>query len=260
MQATTVAARGVAESPYTVAGFSLSLSDKGTTVPSAKSKLKTKVEDLNKALEDLRTKLGIEFVKNSVRASSNVQEDYEYKNNKHQFVGYIVNYGFSFQIDDLDKVNEVYDTLTSLAEVKVSSPSFGLKTPQREKLGKKALKNAFAKATERFETECKVLNLNPNDFEISNWEVTYGDSQRGNRVAHAMAARATSNSYQPQDDGLESAAGGAGGGTASLELVAGLAEVVVNLEVGYSRRVSQTIKAQVVRPSNGMSNQEDNHV
>src|SRR5258708_3455707 len=100
MQATTVAARGVAESPYTVAGFSLSLSDKGASVPSAKSKLKNKVEDLNKALEDLRAKLGIEFVKNSVRASSNVQEDYEYKNNKHQFIGYIVNYSFSFQIDD----------------------------------------------------------------------------------------------------------------------------------------------------------------
>lgn len=259
MQATTVAARGLAEAPYTVAGFSLSLSDKAKTVPSAKAKLKNKVDDLNKVLEGLRSKLGFEYVKNSLRTSSSVQEEYEYRVNKNEFIGYVVSYSLSFQIDDLDKVNAVYDALTSLAEVKVASPSFGLKTAQREKLGKKALKNAFSKASERFATECKVLNLNPNDFEISNWEVTYGDSQRGNRVAAGMAARSTSNSYH-SDDVIESAVGGAASGSNSLDLVAGLAEVVVNLEVGYARRVvqpTQTIKAKVVKES---SQSESTHV
>lgn len=262
MQATTVAAHGEAEAPYSIATFNLSLSSKGTTVPSAKKKLKNKVEDLTNLLDTLRTQLGFEFVKNSIRAASNVQEDYEYRNHKNEFVGYVVVYNYSFQIDNVDKVNEVYETLTSLAEAKIANPTFGLKVPQREKLNKKALKNAFVKATERFETECKILGLNSSDFEISNWEVIYSDSQRGSNVAGAMAARSFSNSRSSEEAGASysGAAGGGAPGGSSLELVAGLASVVVNLEVGYSRKVSQTIKAQVVRSSNGANAQEENHV
>lgn len=259
MQATTVAARGLAESPYTVAGFSLSLSDKGTSVPTAKARLKKKVETLNAALDALRTKLSIEYVKNSVRASSSVQENWEYQDRKNEFKGYIVNYNFFFQIEELDKVNEVYETLTSLEEVKVGSPTFGLKPAQRERLNKKALKNAFEKAAARFETECEVLGLNPADFKIASWEATYHDSQRGERVAGHMAARMVSNSYESASIGAV-AGGTAPSGETSLDLVAGLAEVVVNLEVGYAEKVLQTVKAQVVSSSNGLGTQKENHV
>lgn len=247
MQATTVAARGLAEDKYTVANFHLSLSDKGATVPAAKDKLKKQIESLNTTLASLRTKLDFKFIDNSVRSSSQMQEDYEYdrKNNENKFIGHIATYNYSFQIDNLDVVNALYDALTSLNKVTVGSPSFGLKPAQRERLNKKALKNAFAKAKDRFEAECKVLNLVASEFEIANWEVTYGDSQRSNRVAgglraHAMSARVASNSMA-----LVSASpmggGGDGDGDAdgSLDLVAGLAEVVVNLEVGYARKVSQ---------------------
>jgi len=250
----------LAESPYTVAGFSLSLSDKGTTVPTAKARLKKKVDELNTALDALRQKLGIEYVKNSVRASSSVGEDWEYRSNKNEFKGYIVNYNFFFQIEELDKVNEVYDTLTSLGEVRVASPTFGLKPAQRERLNKKALKNAFEKAAARFETECEVLGLNTADFKIASWEATYHDSQRGERVAGHMAARSVSNSYEAAVACAAPAGGSGGDGETSLDLVAGLAEVVVNLEVGYAEKVLQTVKAQVVRSSNGVSTQEENHV
>lgn len=261
MQATTVAARGKAEVPYTIANFSISLSAKGSTVPSSKKKLQIQVDDLNKSLETIRTSLGLEFIKNSVRASSSVQEDWQYKSNKNEFIGYIINYNLSFQIDKLDKVNEVYDILTSLDNVKVASPGFGLKPVQREKLNKKALKDAFAKASDRFDAECKILGLDSTEFEIANWEVTYGDSQRGNRVASGMSARSMMNSRSDEDDVYEGAiacAAPAGGGASSaLELVAGLAEVTVNLEVGYARKTvqpTQTIKAKVVKSSSHSEN------
>ena len=230
MQATTVAARGLAETAYTVAGFNIVLSDKDLTVPAAKAKLKAKVEELHTVLDALRQKLSFDYVKNSVRVSSNVQEDYEYHDHKNRLVGYNVSYNLFFQVDDLNKVNEIYDALTSLAQVKVSSPTFGLKPAQREKLNKKALKDAFAKVTERFKSECKVLNLNPDDFEISNWEVTYWDSQRGDNVAHAMVARFAANSSFSEEIG---ASADMPVKSAESLLVAGLAEVVVNLEVGY---------------------------
>ncbi len=254
MLATTVAAMGLAEAPYTIANFSMSLNAKGKTVPIAKESLKKQIEKLNTSVEDMKKELKLKFVKNSVRTSSSVQEDYEYRSNKHELVGYVVTYNLSFQIDDLDRVNEVFDVLTSLEKVRVANPHFGLKPSQREKLGKKALKNAFTKAAERFATECEVLGLNPGDFEVSNWEATYHDSQRGERVTRAASARHTSNAYY---EGAVAASAMGGGGGGEIDLVSGLAEVGVNLEVGYARKVVQTHKAELVKKP---TLSQENHV
>jgi len=258
MTATTVAAYGLAEAPYTIANFSLSLHAKGKTVPVAKERLKEQIEGLNNSIEELKKKLNLKFVKHSLHTASSVQEDYEYKANKHEHVGYIVNYNLSFQIDDLDKVNEVFDALTSLDKVRVGNPTFGLKPSQRERLGKKALKDASTKAAERFATECEVLGLNPNDFEIVSWEATYHDSQRSDRVTHmAKSARRTSNAYY--EGAVAASAYAAGGGGGEIDLVSGQAEVNVNLEIGYARKVTQTHKAELVKKP-ALSQENQNHV
>jgi len=249
MQATTVAAQGLAEAPYTIANFGISLSSKGKDVPEAKRLLKFQIENLNLALLNMQTDLSLEFVKNSVHTSSQVQEDWEYVKNNREMRGYALTYSLSFQIEDLDKVNQVFDVLTSLSEVRVANPTFGLKPAQREKLSKKALKNAFTKAYERFETECGVLGLDVNEFEIENWEVNYHDSRRGNRVAGAMAARAaTSNAvYESAAMGPEGPVGAIGpGGMDSIDLVSGLAQVIVNIEVGYAKKTTSVVTPKTV--------------
>lgn len=256
MQATTVAARGLAQAPYTIANFSLSLSAKAKTVPVAKTKLKEQIEGLNKAINDMKQDLGVKFVKNSVNTSSGVREDYEYRSNKHELVGYEVTYTYSFQTDQLDKVNDIFDVLTSLDKVRVANPHFGLKPSQRERLGKKALKNAAANVKARFESECEILGLNAADFEICSWETTYHDSQRGERVGRHMAARAYSNAVF---EGAPIAAAAGGGGGGEIDLVSGLAEVVVNVEVGYARKNTQTYKAEVVKKPS-LSQENQNHV
>lgn len=250
MQATTVAAQGVAEAPYTIANFSVSLSSNGKTVPDAKSLLKTRIEGLNKALLNMQSGLSFEFVKNSVHTSSQVQEDWEYVKNNREMRGYVLTYSLSFQIEDLDKVNQVFDILTSLPNVNVGNPTFGLKPTQREKLSKKALKNAFVKAYERFETECGVLGLDVSEFEIANWEVTYHDSRRGSRVSNAMNARVVSNmAYESAAVGAQGPTGPVGaigpGGMDAIDLVSGLAEVTVNIEVGYAKKVAPAPKPAV---------------
>jgi len=215
-------------------------------------------------LGDIKTELGIKFVKNSIRASSNVQEKHEWVKNTNVFRGYEASYHYAFQIDKMDLISDIYDRLTSLAEATVAVPSFDLKN--RDKVEKKALKHAWAKVTDRFNSECEVLGLNPSDFEVASWEVTYNDSSRSSRVAaHTRRVGAAMHSPQYDTESLElpiaSAAGGAAPSRSEpLELVVGQAVVTSNLEVGYARRVSQTVKAQVVRPSNGLGNQEENHV
>lgn len=240
MQATTVAAQGTAETKFNLVTFSVHLSEEATTVPNAKNKLALAVSGLNEALEAVKKELGLEFVKNSVRTSSNTQERYEYvgKNNKRELQGYTMSYSLAFSIDDLDKVSKVYDALTSIPKVSVMQPAFSLKN--RDRLNKRALKAAQKKVEERFAMECEILGLTPAEFEIASWETSYSDSQRSDRVAKGTrmfaaagapaggGAQNYSASYD--DEAVESAAAPAIGFTV------GLASVTVNLEVGYIRK------------------------
>jgi uncharacterized protein YggE len=246
MQATTVAAQGEAETNFNLARFSVTLSALKPTVPESKLQLKEKVNTLMDAITKMQTDLDLKFVKNSVRASSNVQEKHEWVKQTQEFRGYEATYTYSFQIDDMDKINQVYDVLTSLPQVKVASPAFGLKN--RDKLNKKALKHAFEKVQDRFEAECTVLGLSTSDFEIASWEVRYSDSQRSQRVSAATVSAARSLSAAPMMSALGGAADEAD--SSPLDLVTGLASVTVNLEIGYARKgAPQTLKATVVKES-----------
>lgn len=254
---TTVAAQGQAEAPHNLAHFSLTLKDEGSTVPVAKARLKKQVEALNAALISMKTNLSLEFVKNSLRTSSNVQQKWEYnqKKRENEFTGYQATYSVSFTVDDLDKVSEVYDVLTNLDKVQVNHPSFSLKN--RDRLNKKALKRAFENVQARFEEECNVMGLRIDDFEVGTWEVTYSDSQRSDRVAkgvRAFAAGAPIGAAMEESASFGAAGGGADDEDTLLEITPGNATVTVNLEVGYIRRVGAAsvpaVKARVVAQGN----------
>lgn len=243
MQATTVAAQGTAETKFNLVTFSVSLSEAASTVPAAKVKLTKAIEGLNQSLEDVRKALSLEFVKNSVRTSSSTQENWEYigKQNKRELQGFTMSYSLSFDIDDLDQVSKVYDALTSIPKVSVRQPAFSLKN--RDKLNKRALKAAWKRVEERFEMECETLGLLPGDFQVSNWETSYSDSQRSDRVAKGARAFAAAGAPSmalggSADAEIESASSSAD--EPAIGFTVGLASVTVNLEVGYARKTNST--------------------
>ncbi len=240
MQATTVAAQGTAETKFNRVTFNVSLSEQAQTVPNAKSKLTKAIDGLNESLDAVKKSLSLEFVKNSVRTSSNTQENWEYvgKQNKRELQGYTISYSLSFDIDDLEQTSKVYDALTSIPKISVRPPAFSLKNHDR--LNKRALKAAWKKVEERFAMECEILGLTAADFRISNWEATYSDSQRSDRVAaksmRAMGGAPGATAYAlaaaPESDEIESAMAPQ---EPSIGFTVGLASVTANLEVGYER-------------------------
>lgn len=240
MQATTVAAQGTAETKFDRVTFSVALTQEGNTVPEAKAELAKAIDGLNEAVESVKKSLNLEFVKNSVRTSSNTQENWEWvgkNNNKRELRGYTMNYSMSFDIDDLDMVSRVYDALTSIPRISVRQPAFWLKN--RDRLNKKALKVAQKKVEERFAMECEILGLTPGEFEIASWETNYSDSQRSDRVAKgnrvmAMAAGAPAARAMSADAEVESASMEAA--SPAIGFTVGMATVTVNLEVGYIRK------------------------
>jgi uncharacterized protein YggE len=241
MQATTVAAQGTATTKFNLVTFAVHLNATEKTVPAAKAKLAKQIEALNESLESLKKNLSLEFVKNSVRTWSQTQESHEWNGNKQVFKGHQITYTHYFDIDDLSLVSKVYDALTSLPEIRVNPPVFGLKNHDR--LNKRALKAAWKKVEERFNMECEILGLQSGDFQIANWEATYSDSQRSDRVAKGAqayaasarvgAARAAPESAMMDDEAVESSAGDA---APAIGFTVGLASVTANLEVGYARK------------------------
>ncbi len=271
MEATTVAAQGSAEASYDHAGFTITLSGLSTSPTNAKRSLAEAIAELNSTLETLKTNQSFDFVKNSVQTTSNVHQKYEWDNKRNEniFRGYEVYYQMYFEIDNLDLVSKVYDVLTSLTsvgdnvKVNVGAPSFSITPRTRERLNKKALKKAWERVEERFETECDVLALDPTAFEVATWEVSYSDSQRSDRVSNRLSARsvragaaaAPAMAYSAQfesaslDLPVESAA-------PIIEIQVGQAEVIVNLEVGFARKAdAKSIKATVVSRGHSSTNE-----
>src|SRR5580692_6591165 len=101
MEVTTVAAQGEAEADFNLVGFSVSLSEVAVaSVPVAKAKLKNRIAELDTALSELLDRLGLKFVKNSLRSNSHVSEKVEWQNNKQVFLGHEATYNLSFDIDN----------------------------------------------------------------------------------------------------------------------------------------------------------------
>jgi Protein of unknown function (DUF541) len=239
MQATTVAAQGTAETKFNLATFHISLSETGDTVPAAKALLSRSVDALNEAVESLKQTLSVEFVKNSVCTSSSTQEKWEYnrKTQERENKGFQMAYSMSFDVDNLDQVSGIYDALTSIPKINVQQPIFALKSKNHEKLNTKALQLAQKRIVDRFAMECETLGLNSADFEIVNWEATYSDSNRSDRVSKgartfAVAAALGGSSAELIGAPLE----GASNSGPVIGFAVGLASVTVNLEVGYARK------------------------
>lgn len=267
MEATTVAAQGTAETAFEHAGFGLTLTGLNSSPVAAKRVLAEAIAELNTTLDGLKTNLDFEFVKNSVQTNSSVSPRHEWENSVQVFKGYQVYYTMYFEIDDLDLVSKVYDALTSLTtvgdsvKVQVTSPHFSITPRTRERINKKALKKAWEKVEERFETECGILGLDPNAFEVATWEVSYSDSRRSDRVSdrlvgsRAVAAGAPIRPFASlSGESVESAMMLDGGDAPIIEIQIGQATVTVNLEVGFARKAdAKTVKATVVSNGNSRS-------
>jgi uncharacterized protein YggE len=222
---TSVSAKGSAETDYDLASFTLSLRSEEASVPEAKASLKLKIDALNAALDASVLKNNVVLVANSKKTSFSVAENRVWVNSEPKLLGHLATFSLTFRTSTLDKVSDLYDDLTTLEDVTVNSPFFLLK--DKDKLNKKALKDAFKKVTRRFAEECEVLGLEVDDFDIAAYEVEYHDTVRSSNTRLSMASMA--------HRGLESV-GSSAQDSDPIKIESGKAEVSVNLEVAFKRK------------------------
>ncbi len=82
----------------------------------------------------------------------------------------------SFRINDVSKVNEVMDVLTSINDVEVDSPIFSINNDNDLKT--QAMKLGFEMAKKNFAGQCLMAGVDSSTFHLNSWEIHDGKPNR----------------------------------------------------------------------------------
>lgn len=221
---TSIVAGGFVVAEYDTAHFSLSFNEYAPKAKAAKAKLKKGVERVNAALADLKER-GLVMVTGTYLTGPTVTPNDVYDRVKQVNVrdGQRATYNVSFQTQNMELVNEIYDELSDLDlnEINVPSPTYSVKAIAA--LKQQALEDAWRVAQVLFANQCSVLGLDVNNFNVATWQVNYSGQEYGGKFRNSTVA-------------LNANFGGGGDDDDAIAINAGKAKVQVNLTVNYTRK------------------------
>ncbi len=234
MGLTNVSATGTAAAEYDVAAFHLTVTENDKTASGAKEKTKKVTDQLDKILDGFEIK-GLKVTKGTLRSSVfvGIHHEYNHTTNKNVKKGYNASYQMSFQTENVDLVNDLYDALIGVESegLTVHSPSFKVKNI--DELHQIALKDAWARVRSRFNSECSVLGLKSASYVIEGYSVRYDESKAAeDGLESTGGARMYAAAASPM--------GGGGGGSRQLEINSGKANIRATLTVAFVRGTEQT--------------------
>ena len=221
---TTISASGEAKTNYELAKITISTFVEDISVDACNLRLQNKITFLHQILESILEKYETQIIIDSMQTEKvshpkimgipnrgNIQD------------GYKSVYTLSFIIDKLQKISQIYNELCDIHETVVDMPVFSLKNPER--LNKKALKNAWQKASDIFSEECKVFGLNPESYEIDNWEVIYP------KINKFSMKKTVENAVVDQEEQDIIPV------RRSINIDPGMAKIDVNLKISFAKKI-----------------------
>lgn len=186
-------------------------------------------------LKDIQALPNVEVDLDTLVMSTQIVKNQVYDRKKNEYVekGYKAVFTAAFESKSPTEASAVYDLVTDLDGFEVQAPVFKLK--HQEGLKRQALEDAHKRLMERFEVECRVMGVDRNNYEVSTWNVNYGNGGHGH--LRAMSAKVSNYSAQAavgsagiDDDGEE------------IQIQAGKAIVTVYLNVSFARKQTSEIK------------------
>jgi uncharacterized protein YggE len=220
----TVTATGVALAKFDTVKFKVEIETKGKTGQSAEDKARPIIAAVIAAVAKLETS-GVRVDRDDLKATTKTDllKRYDQASGSQKPDGYQCTYTLSFRCPDVDRASEIHHALSAVDGAQAASPDFKLK--DLAALHKKALKDAKAKADERFANECEILGLDGSDYALANYKVDYDDSES----AGARPMRAAMSMESVQHDAPA-------GGAAPIEIHAGQAKVKATLSIAYAAK------------------------
>lgn len=233
MSLTSQHATGTAAAEYDVASFNLSVTESDKTAAAAKDKVKKVTDQIDAVLAGFEVK-GLKITKGTLRSTVHVGLEYDWNHTtgKRKKKGYTAQYNMSFQTENVDLVNELYDALINVESegLQVSSPAFKVKNI--DELHHIALQDAWARLRARFNSECTVLGLKSASYVIGAYNVRYDESKAAEDGLESMGGARLAMSA--------SSAPGASRGSNQLEINSGKANIRATLSVTFVRGAEQT--------------------
>lgn len=218
----TVEATGTAKVPFDHVGFSVTITKTNVDGPCAKEDARPVVDQVLSLISELFSGGLTLLVEGSQRVSFSLEPNYVYADRGQVQEGYNAVYAISFRTTDLDRASEIMDRLTSVSGVQVAAPDF--RVDDTEALYRSALEDAKRQVDAKFATECAVLDLDPEEFEVCGWNVREAGNARQGK-AMAVATMAASREAPP------------------VQLEAGTAAVSVTLYVSYRSVIDALLDA-----------------
>lgn len=222
---TSISAQGFVIADYDTAHFNLSFSVIAPKAKKAKQDLKEGQELIQKTLEQLQNK-GLKMGQSTYRVNSSVNPNYVYnrENGINELKGQLATYSVSFQTQNLEMVNEVYDTLSDLDlnQLTVNSPGYSIKA--ESELKQQALKDAWEVAKGIFTNQCEVLGLKSSDYVVKSWNVDYSGNTSGKARNYTNTMIGSSVEGSSYDE------------SSAIQLNSGRAKVQVTLTADYKKK------------------------
>lgn len=159
--------KGTAETRFTRASFSASITRTGKTGPEAKEAARPIIEALKEAIVASAEGAGIDLDRMSTTFA--VAPHLEYDNGRQVFKGYQATYTIAFTCSNVVAALQVHDRLTSIEHVVSPTPVFQM--DNQGEVAASAFKDAYEKALAKFEGQCAAVGERAKDWRLSSWSI-----------------------------------------------------------------------------------------
>jgi uncharacterized protein YggE len=134
----------------------------------AREHAKELLERLHAKLREL-AKSGVHFDKEGMSARFSLETVRQRDSPAYEYEGV---YRLTLSSPDHARFIEIFDAVTDVEGVEATSPSFRVDATSEQELRNDAFRAAVAHAKAKFAFQCRVIGLDPTEFEVSSW--TYG--------------------------------------------------------------------------------------
>jgi uncharacterized protein YggE len=166
----TVTGNGSVRGEFDRVSFSVSIVGTGSTSTEAKQKVKEPLAAVQTFIKLSQEEHGVKFAKRVVSPFSVCREDrFDDETDEMVFSHYEAKYSLTFVVLGTEHTTVIMDELTDIDGIAVSSPVFQIGSKQREELKAQALELAVKDAKATFEQQCRLLDKNPENYEVYSW-------------------------------------------------------------------------------------------
>lgn len=179
----TINTRGTAESRFTRASFTASISRTGPSGPAAKEAARPIIDALKAAIVAAGEGAGIDLERMSTTFA--VAPYTEYENGRQVPRGYQATYTIAFSCVNMVEALRVHDQITSIEGVVSPTPVFHM--DNQGEVADAAFKDAYEKAVKKLEGQCEAVGEVPSDWRLSSW-VIEDEEPRGKMLSFKEGA------------------------------------------------------------------------